>query len=142
MEVKFTRAAWLPPALVFVVASGLLGVMTKLALRELSWQEVLIWTAVVYAVISLGLLAAGRDRLTANIGDWWGALSGGFAAGALVLLFVALEDGEVSQVVPVTASYPVVTLVLSALVLRERVSRARVGATFLVIAGVILLSVD
>jgi drug/metabolite transporter (DMT)-like permease len=142
MAVKSPRAAWLAPALVFVLFSGFLGVTTKLALKDLSWQEVLVWTAAVYAVIAAGMVLGAGVRVRWGTAAGWGAVSGALAALALVLLFVALEVGEVGQVVPITASYPVITLLLAAAVLGERVTRGRVGATFLVIAGVILLSLD
>jgi transporter family protein len=74
-------------------------------------------------------------------GAGYGALSGALAAGALITLFLALDAGDVSRVVPITSAYPVVTVLLAALLLSERVTAGRVGATLLVVAGVILLSI-
>jgi len=139
MPVK--RGGWLLPSLLFVAVTGFLGVASKLAREELSWQELLVWTAVVYALVAL-LVGFARPRLQGGRGAGWGIASGACAALALVMLFVALGAGEVGQVVPVTASYPVFTLLLAAVVLAERVTPARVGATMLVVVGVILLSMD
>lgn len=133
--------AWLLPSLLFVLLSGFLGVTTKLALRDLSWEEILVWVAVVYAVAAAAMALAGR-RHQLGPGAGWGAVAGALAAVALVFLFLALDVADVGQVVPVTASYPVVTLLLAAAILGERVTPDRAMATLLVIAGVILLSVD
>ena len=135
-------AGWLLPSLGFMAVTGLLGIASKLAREELSWQELLVWTAVVYACVALLPVASRRVRLQGGRGAGWGVASGAFAATALVMLFVALGAGEVGQVVPVTASYPVFTLALAAVVLAERVTAGRVGATMLVVVGVILLSID
>jgi transporter family protein len=135
-------AAWLIPSLVYMMLVGLLGVTTKLALDDLEWPELVLWTSISYAVIALALVWAGGQRLQLVPDARWGALSGGFAATALIMLFLALNSGDVSRVVPITASYPAVTLLLAAVVLGERVTGKRIVATSLVIAGVILLSVE
>lgn len=62
------------------------------------------------------------------------------AVGALILLYAALSSGEASKVVPVTAAYPALTLVLSALFLSENVSPARIVGMLLVVSGVVLLT--
>jgi transporter family protein len=135
-------AAWLVPALGFVVITGALGVASKLALDDLEWQQVVVWTAVAYAVVSAPVLALGMVRAWPASGLGWGLASGALAAAALVMLFLALEPGEVSRVVPITSSYPIVTVALAAAFLSERVTGRDLVATGLVIAGVILLSVE
>lgn len=134
--------SWLVPSLVYMVLVGVLGITTKLALEDLRWPELVLWTAVAYAVIAFGLVAVGGERLQLRRGAGWGAISGAFAATALIMLFLALSSGDVSRVIPITSSYPAVTLVLAAVVLGERVTPRRTAATALVIVGVILLSVD
>jgi transporter family protein len=57
-----------------------------------------------------------------------------------ILIFVALDRGPASQVVPVTAAYPVITLIGSALFLSERITVVRGIGTALVVVGVALLS--
>lgn len=137
-----TTAAWLVPSLAYMVLVGMLGITTKLALEDLRWPELILWAAVAYAVIATGMVAVGGQRLQFVPDARWGAVSGVFAATALIMLFLALNSGDVSRVIPITSSYPAVTLILAALVLGERVTLRRVGATGLVIVGVILLSVD
>jgi transporter family protein len=129
------------PSLGYVLVLGLLGVTTKLALDDLRWQELILWTAVAYAAIAAVLTVVNGQRLRIVPGAGYGLVSGILAATALIALFLALGAGEVSRVVPITSSYPVVTVLLAALMLRERVTALRGAATMLVVGGVILLSV-
>jgi transporter family protein len=135
-------AGWLVPTLAYVAMVGLLGVTTKLALDDLRWPELVVWTAIAYALIAVGLVAAGQRWLDLNRGALFAATSGSLAASALIMLFLALDAGEVSRVVPITSSYPVVTVLLAAAFLAERVDARRVGATVLVVIGVTMLSVE
>lgn len=139
---RIAAAGWLVPTLVYVGMVGLLGVTTKLALEDLRWPQLVFWTAIAYATIAAGLVAAGQRRLELNRGAAFAALTGSLAACALIMLFLALNSGEVSRVIPITSSYPVVTLLLAAVVLSERITARRAGATALVVLGVILLSVE
>lgn len=135
-------AAWLVPALAYVVTVGTLGVVTELALDDLSWQQVTIWTSVAYLAATPLLLIKAKVRPQPGPELLAALASGALAAFSLVLFFVALGAGEVSQVVPVTSAYPVVTLILAATLLRERVNTTQVLATALIIGGVVLLSVS
>lgn len=133
-------SGWLLPSFAYVLLIGGLGVTTKLALRDLGWQDVIVWTAVVYAVIAVVMLALGQARIGLTAGAPWAIASAVLASTGLIALFVALGRGESSQIVPLTSAYPVVTLVLSALVLSERLTVLRVVAAALVVFGVVLLS--
>lgn len=65
----------------------------------------------------------------------------GIMAGLLGMLtyFVALKKGATSQIVPIAATYPLVTAVLSILILGENVSLLRILGTILIIAGIWLV---
>lgn len=131
---------WLAPALGFVLVEGALGITTKLAFGGIDWRQLLLWTALAYAVLAAGLILIGGESLPLGAGAGWAALSGLFAAGGLWVFFVALGRGEASRVVPVTAAYPVASVVLAAIFLSERIDGVRVIGTILVVAGVAILS--
>ncbi len=133
--------AWLIPTLGYVVALGVWGIAGKLALRTLSWGDVLVVTAVVYSLTAIVLLAIGRAGVQIESNTWWALVAAVCVVSALVFFYLALEGGEASKVVPVSAAYPAVTLVLSAIFLSENISPAKVGGLLLVIGGVIVLSV-
>jgi len=118
----------------------LLGITTKLALRDLDWVELLIWAALGYAALGTFLVAVLGTDLATGGGALWAALSGACACLGLVALFVALRFGEASRVVPISAAYPVVTAILAAIVLSEQISFERGVGTALVVAGVTVLT--
>ena len=134
-------ARWMVPTFAFILANGALGVTSKLALRSLVWQDLMLWVGISYVAVAIVITARGVDRLEAGPGAPWAALSAALAIISLISLYLALETGEASKVIPVSAAYPVVTLVLSAILLAERISPARVLGMCLVVAGVVILTV-
>lgn len=64
----------------------------------------------------------------------WFLLSGLISAMAMMLLFIALRDGELSVVAPIISSQPVLMVVMSGLVLRN-LERLRVGTILGAIVG-------
>jgi transporter family protein len=132
---------WLLPSLAYIVLLGALGVTTKLALRDVSWHDVILWTAAVYLLIAIVMVALGQARFGTGTGDFWAVVSAVLASSALIMFYVALGRGEASRVVPLTSAYPLVTVVLSVLVLSEEVTVVRGLAALVVIAGVVLLTV-
>jgi transporter family protein len=132
-------SGWVLPALLYIVFLGASGVTTKLALRTISWEQMVLWVPIVYIGISIVLLATGT-HFPLGAGGGWAAVTAVLVATALVLFFIALTHGEASTVVPVTSAYPVVTLIGAALFLSERITLVRGMGTALVVAGVVLLS--
>ncbi|MFC1631461.1 EamA family transporter [Candidatus Omnitrophota bacterium] len=53
--------------------------------------------------------------------------------------FAALKSGATSKVVPIAACYPLVTALLSVIILKENVTLARLIGTSLIIAGIWLV---
>jgi drug/metabolite transporter (DMT)-like permease len=131
---------WLPPALGFVVLSGLLGVTIKLALRDVRWPELLTWTAIVYAVLTLVSIPLGNTKMHLGAGAAWGVASGLCAAVGLICSFVALRHARAVIAVPVMSAYPVVTVLASIVFLREPFSPMKALGMGFVLAGVILLA--
>jgi transporter family protein len=131
---------WLLPALGYVAVVGAVGVTSKLALRTISWQQLLLWVPIVYAAFAIGVAASGRAKLPLGAGGAWAVATAIFAASGLVLLFFALSRGDATQVVPVTSAYPVVTLVAAAIFLSESITITRIAGTALVVGGLVLIS--
>ncbi len=135
-------ARWLIPALCYIVLTAGLGITTKLSLRHLRWPDMIVWTAIVYAVSVVVIAVVRGVHLNLGVGDAWAAASGLLAVAGLVALFVALDNGPVTKVVPVTAAYPLVSALLAVAVFSERISLVRAGGIVMVVLGVVLLSVQ
>src|SRR6185503_796941 len=51
---RMTRmSAWIPPTLGYILLLGAGGVTAKLALRTISWEQLVLWVPVAYIVFSL-----------------------------------------------------------------------------------------
>lgn len=133
-------AAWLVPTMVYVVTLGGLGVTSKLALKHLDWQDLILWSGIGYAIVVTVMLTRGYAKIQFVPGTAWAIVSAVAAIGGLVALYIALSTGQASKVVPISASYPAVTLVFSALFLGERLSLARAIGVALVVGGVIVVT--
>jgi drug/metabolite transporter (DMT)-like permease len=110
------------------------------------WPSPIAAVVIGYSVSSavLVLVALVRNRASGRKFDYRGALwfaAVGLANGSAVLsLYAALGRGPVTLVSPLVASYPLVTLLLSFLFLKqERVGPRLVAAVAITVAGVILL---
>lgn len=140
MVARTMTSKWLIPALAYVLALGALGVTSKLAFRTLSWQDVLVWTTIGYIVTSIVLLSTGQAAVKFERNTWWAIASAALAISALIFLYIALGRGQASKVLPISAAYPAVTVVLSALFLSESVTLTKVVGVVLVIGGVVVLT--
>jgi uncharacterized membrane protein len=133
-------AGWILPALAYIVLLGAGGVTAKLALRTITWQQLVLWVPIAYIVVSVGLVLLGGARFPLGVGGGWAAATAVCASSALVLFFYALTKGPASQVTPATSAYPVVTVIGSALFLAEKLTLVRGIGAALVVLGVVLLS--
>jgi bacterial/archaeal transporter family protein len=131
---------WLVPALGFVLLTGALGVTIKLSLRHTNWTAILVWTAIVYAILALGAVLAGGASFYVGPGWPWAMTSGVCAAGGLICSFVALRNADAVVAVPVMSAYPVVTVIASLAVLSESISATKVVGMMLVLFGVLVLA--
>ena len=133
-------AGWIPPTLAYVVLLGAAGVTAKLALRTVTWQQLVLWVPIFYLVYSVILVAASGTRFPLGAGGAWAAATALCASSALLLFLYALTKGPASQVTPASSAYPIVTVVGSAIFLSEKITLIRGIGTALVVAGVVLLS--
>ena len=133
-------AGWILPTLGYTLLLGAAGVTSKLALRTISWEQLVLGVPVAYIGFAIVFVAARGARFPLGVGGGWAAVTAFCAAASLILLFVALTKGDASKVVPAGSAYPVVTVIGSALFLSESITLLRVVGTGLVVAGVVLLS--
>jgi uncharacterized membrane protein len=133
--------AWLAPTIAYVLTLSGMFITSKLALRTLAWQDLIPWAMIAYVVAVAVSVPTGQMRFTWGTGAAWAAAAGVAAVVSLMLLNTALSHGDASKVIPVSAGYPAVVVVLSAIFLAETITLARVGGMVLVVAGVVVLSV-
>jgi bacterial/archaeal transporter family protein len=134
---------WVFYACVATLCWGVVGLLQKLGTNRISSRSLLVWLVVGFAAM-LPLL--WRDGALAGLG--WRVsligLLGGVANGlGSWALFEALERGaKASVVVPMTALYPLVTIVLARIFLAETLTFRQWVGIALAVAGGVMLSYE
>lgn len=126
---------------------GFWGFFGKLALdRRMSPLTVFLAEILVSAACAVPLLfllrrGQGGGAAAAEYAPWnvFGLLSGAGLALGLLFYYLALEKAQASVIVPLTAVYPVVSVLLSYFVLGERLRLVQWLGVLLVVLGVVLL---
>jgi transporter family protein len=129
-----------------IVLWGLWGFFGKMALiRAMPATSVFLAEIATGAVVgTIALIAFARSgaplpwQAPINL---WGILSGLVMAVGLLLFYVVLDRGNAVVIVPLTATYPLVTVALSLLFLGERPTPTQwIGLVLVVAGGALLLT--
>ena len=139
-------SAYIEMVLVFDSMRGLLGgwtILAKLGSQQISAeasQFLFAWGMLPVAAV---LLAGRRFKLEKNLkGIFYSIANGVLAAIGSWALFAAYRtDGNASVITVVTAMYPLFTVVLAVLVLRERLTKLHVIGLVFAAAAFVIFSV-
>lgn len=114
---------WLSPAIMSLLSFGLWGLFSKITMPYIGPKSALVFQTA--GVLAVGLIALKMVdyKPDANLKGISYALLTGLAYGAGCLFYlIAADRGKVTTVVTMTALYPLVTIVLSYLILSEEIS--------------------
>ncbi|WFO76395.1 EamA family transporter [Desulfurococcaceae archaeon MEX13E-LK6-19] len=128
-------------ALACLISWGLWGLLLKLAYRQLSWVETYFISSLASFTIALSvfLYYGGKIGFSKEAGIF--AVLAGILGGVGYILFMkALETGKASVVLPLTALYPAITVILAMVVLGEKISITQAIGIVLALIAVILIS--
>lgn len=116
-------AGWLLSALLAALLWGVVGILQKLGSNRVNASSLLAWVMAGY-VLALPLFWSGSGLSLLTHKDlFWGILAGSANGLGTWFLFAALERGaKASVAIPLTALYPVVTVVFAYFILRERLA--------------------
>jgi transporter family protein len=132
---------WLGFSLLALGLWGVWGFLGKVASQNLPSPVVYLLTISGHLVVVAYLLVGGLGPV---VWQPWGvgaALGSGLAMAVALLLFLeALARGPASVVVPLTALYPAVTVVLSRIFLQETLTLRHLAGLVLALAAAWLLS--
>ena len=130
--------------LITILCWGFAPILEKAGLKAVDpFLAVFIRSAAVFVILCLVVVASGRIKLVPKVPLKSLALF--VLSGLLASLvgmwsyFKVLKISPASKIVPLSAVYPLVTAVLSVLLLRENVTLFRVIGTVFIILGVILI---
>jgi transporter family protein len=131
---------WLLYSLMTLLCWGLWGVFSKLASNYSRPRQTLIFQAVgviAFALVVLFIEQFQIQKTAAGFG--WSVAAGFINFVGFLAFFAAVQKGKVSTVISLSSLYPVVTILLSILLLRERITiREGVGIAFALTAGWLL----
>ncbi len=131
---------WVLYAALTVISWGVWGVFSKLAAANSKPRQVLIFQSVGVLAFGLVVLALEKFRVEWSPSAFSWAAAGGFLVFiGFLTFFAALDGGQASTVVVLSALYPVVTIALSIAFLHERLTmRQGLGIVLALIASVLL----
>ncbi len=133
--------SWLAFSLMATGLWGVWGFLSKVATQQLPAPAVYLLAICGHAVVIGYLWVAGGLAIPAHPGGIAAALAAGICmAFGLICFLKALTMGAAAVVVPLTALYPLVTVILSRVVLQETVTLRQLVGVGLALAAVWLLS--
>jgi len=137
------RAGWLGLTIAAIGLWGLYGIALKLAsdgLSAVAGQLLSTAGLLLPALFLIGPVARERRSTAGIVIGFIAGVCG--ALGNFAVLASLGAGGQAAIVFPLTALYPLVTVVIAVLFMRERAGRAQVIGIALAILAVLLLSVD
>jgi bacterial/archaeal transporter family protein len=120
---------------------GAWGIFGKLASAQIN-SKLLVLVSITTSFLLLWVLflVTGFEMEKNGRGIAWAVLAGVAGSIGSIFFYLALREGKASVVVPLTALYPLVTVALSVLFLREEISAVKVLGIVLALAASLLLS--
>ena len=131
---------WYLFSLATMVCWGMWGIFGKLASAQINSRLlILISTSTSFLLIWTVFLISGFEIEKKGLGIGYSMLAGIVGSIGTIFFYLALRNGKASVVVPLTALYPLVTVILSFLLLKENISSLNfIGILLALIAGILL----
>lgn len=132
---------WLTTAFIAFLLFGLWGFFPKLAVNYISPASAIVYE--VAGTIAVGLLALKLIGFRPEVhpkGILYAVLTGVTGMLGTLFFFYSVKNGKVSVVASLTALYPLITILLAALFLREPISPRQVVAMFLALVALYLFA--
>lgn len=140
-----TDYRWLPYAVLSALSAAAVAILAKIGMQGIDTTlGTAIRTVIVAVMAWLMVAVTGKWSLLPQVRGrhgWFLALSGLATGASWLLYFTALQQGPASVVVPIDKLSILVTIVLSYVILRERISLRSLFGLGLIVAGTLLLLV-
>jgi uncharacterized membrane protein len=136
---------WIFYSFVSAVCFGVWGLVSKIAADGVPPMQNLILSAAGLVPPALLLLPSIHWRTERSVGRGalFGVLTGVFGGLGNLSLYAALSGGGKAAVVfPLTAIYPLITVLMAWLILREQLSRAQIGGIVVALASITAFSAE
>ncbi len=132
---------WLSYAVVCILCWGVWAFLSKLVADEMTpMQTQVLFTIGIFPVVLIALVHLRWKVDTDFLGASYGILNGVFTGLGLLAYFAALARGKASIVSPVTGLFPLLTVVLAFILLRERMNRVQMVGVALALTSIFIFS--
>ena len=141
---QVTSRRWIPLSLLALVCWGASNTIIKYSYSLPGANEAnLAICSSIGGALTLGVFGLLRGRRGPHSLRAWAHsfVPMGMMAGGSLGLIIAARHGPISIVTPLIGSYPVVTLIYAAFVLKERITRLQYGCIGSILTGMMLCSV-
>lgn len=141
MEHSLAAGNWLLPALLALIIYGFWGFFPKIAVNYISPQSALVYEvagAMLVGLVTLFLIDFNLDSHPKGI--LFAMLTGIAGMTGTLFFFTAAQKGKISVVVSLTAIYPLITIILAALFLKEPLTIKQLSGMAMAIIAILLLA--
>jgi len=133
--------SWLPASLAALVCFGFWGFFPKLAVAYLDPRSALVYQTLGGLLVGLLVLASLKFSPAFHPkGVLFAVLTGMAGVAGTLCFFAAASRGRISLVVSLTALYPLITIALAALFLKEPLTLKHLLGMVCALAAILLLS--
>ena len=134
---------WLILSIITIISWGLWGFFLKLASNHSHWTEIYIVSNLALLVATLLLYISQKPSISlGSPGFNYAMIAGIMMALSAISFYVAIQTGKAIIVIPLTSLYPIVTIVLSYLVLHEQVSLTKGLGIVLAVVALVLIALE
>lgn len=123
---------------------GVWGITAKLALKEIGLQ-IVVWSQVASLSIFPLYFVFFKELLPIKFeigGILWALVSGALGIGGTLILYLLLRAAPTSLIIPLSSLYPVITVTLSFLILREKITPQQWLGILCALLAIALLTID
>lgn len=132
---------WLTLTLITVILWGVWGFFIKLSTKYMDWKTFMVFSGIGIIVVNVAIFLYFKPDITIKEnGFYYAALAGIIASIAAVPYYLALEIGKASIVTALAATYPIVTVLLSLLILHEEITLVQIVGIVLALIATVLVS--
>jgi transporter family protein len=132
---------WLLYSFLCILSWGVWGGLTKLGADKVTAMQMqVLFTIGMFPVVLAALIQLKWRVDTDRLGATYGILNGIFTGLGLLAFYAAMAKGKASIVGPVTALFPLLTVVLAFVLLKERINKVQTLGVFVALISIFILS--
>lgn len=132
---------WILSAVCALLLWGIAAFMPKLAVSDIGPHNLLFFQIIGTALMAVPLFTyLGPKGAAFSGGSLFGILTGMATIGGSLFYLIAINKGKVSAVIGITALYPVVTILLAFLVLREPMTLKQICGMMMSLGAILLIA--